>query len=109
MHCMGLVATFQAFCSGKASFYATRLLLGVFEAGYTPGYQYILAPFYKRQKVATRTAIFYVGNCFAAGAGALMAAGILEMHGKGGLAGWQLFRSSDGPLYRNRFLAIIGL
>ncbi|ETN39145.1 uncharacterized protein HMPREF1541_05368 [Cyphellophora europaea CBS 101466] len=85
----GLVATFQAFCSGKASFHATRFLLGMFEAGYIPGCQYVLASFYKRKELATRTAVFYVGNYFAAGTGSLMAAGILDMHGKHGLSGWQ--------------------
>lgn len=100
----GLVATTQAFCTNKASFYATRFLLGVFEAGYIPGCQYILASFYRRQELAVRTAIFYFGNYFAAGTGSLMAAGILDMHGRGGLAGWQwLFLSKlRQSVYRKR-------
>jgi len=91
----GLVATFQAFCKGKASFFATRFLLGMFEAGFIPGCQYVLASFYKRQELATRTAFFYVGNYFAAGTGSLMASGILKMQGRHGLSGWQwLFLST---------------
>ena len=85
----GSIALGQAWVSGKGSFYATRLLLGLFEAGYIPGAQYMLALFYKREELALRTAVFYFGNYFATATGSLMAAGILQMGGLQGLSGWQ--------------------
>lgn len=39
----GLVATCQALLKNKSGFYATRFLLGAFEAGYLPGAQTILS------------------------------------------------------------------
>jgi len=85
----GLIALFQAFITNQSSYYATRFLLGMFEAGFIPGAQFMLGTFYKRQELAIRTSIFYIGNYFAAGTGSLMAAGILKLDGKCSLAGWQ--------------------
>ncbi|KAK2732263.1 major facilitator superfamily transporter [Colletotrichum kahawae] len=85
----GTIALMQAWCTNVHSFYATRMLLGLFEGGFIPGAQYMLALFYKRDELALRTSIFYFGNYSAAATGSLIAAGILQMGGKGGLAGWQ--------------------
>lgn len=85
----GLIALTQAWCTNIHSFYATRFLLGVFEGGYIPGGQYMLALFYTRKELALRTAIFYFGNYSAAATGSLIAAGILQMGGTHGLSGWQ--------------------
>lgn len=75
----GLVAIFQSFITGKKSYYATRWLLGMFEAGFIPGSIYVISRFYKRNELATRTTLFYFGNYFAAAVGSLIAAGILGM------------------------------
>ncbi|KAJ5006616.1 putative transporter [Colletotrichum sp. SAR 10_99] len=85
----GTIALMQAWCTNVQSFYATRTLLGLFEGGFIPGVQYMLSLFYKRDELALRTSIFYFGNYSAAATGSLIAAGILQMGGKGGLAGWQ--------------------
>ena len=87
--CWGMVGTFQAFINNRGSFYATRFLLGVFEAGYIPGSMLVMSLFYKRSEIALRTAIFYFGNYFSAGTGSLIAAGVLQLSGKHGLSGWQ--------------------
>jgi MFS family permease len=90
----GAVALGQAWVTDAPSFYATRLLLGLFEAGYIPGAQYILSLFYKPSELALRTAIFYFGNYFATATGSLIAAGVLQLGGRHGMAGWQwLFMS----------------
>lgn len=85
----GAISTFQAFIKNQSQFYATRFLLGMFEAGYIPGSMFVIALFYKRAELAKRTAIFYVGNYFAAGTGSLIAAGIFQISGRNGLSGWQ--------------------
>ncbi|KAF7533364.1 hypothetical protein G7054_g7142 [Neopestalotiopsis clavispora] len=92
----GLVGVFQAFITNKSSFYATRFLLGIFEAGYIPGCQLLLSLFYKREELALRTAIFYFGNYFSAGTGSLIAAGVLQMAGVHGFSGWQWLFIIDG-------------
>jgi len=93
----GMVALFQAFVKNKSSFYATRFLLGLFEAGYMPGGQFIMASFYKRDEMAMRTAVFYFGNYLATGTGSLIAAGALRLAGESGLAGWQWLFISKSP------------
>lgn len=89
MFVWGLIALTQAWCTNIHSFYATRFLLGLFEGGYIPGAQYMLALFYTRKELASRTAIFYFGNYSATATGSLIAAGVLQMAGINGLSGWQ--------------------
>ncbi|OBS22652.1 hypothetical protein FPOA_08985 [Fusarium poae] len=85
----GTVALTQAWVTDIHSFFATRFLLGFFEAGFIPGAQYMLAVFYREKELALRTAIFYFGNYFATATGSLIAAGVLQMGAILGLAGWQ--------------------
>ncbi|RDW84288.1 hypothetical protein BP6252_01878 [Coleophoma cylindrospora] len=92
----GMVALFQAFMTNKSSYYATRFLLGLFESGFVPACQFMMGVFYKRDELAIRTAIFYIGNYFATGTGSLMAAGIFKLSGKYNLAGWQWLFIIDG-------------
>jgi MFS family permease len=97
----GTVALAQAWVTDKTSFFATRFILGVFEGGNVPGGQYMLSLFYTREELALRTAIFYFGNYFAAATGSLMVAGILQLAGRAGLAGWQwLFISKSDTAYQ---------
>jgi len=84
----GLVATFQAFIKNKASFFATRFLLGAFEAGYIPGSLFILSTWYTSKEISSRSAIFFIGNLATAAISPLLAAGLLNVSG-GGLAPWQ--------------------
>lgn len=96
--CWGLVGVFQAFITNKSSYYATRFLLGIFEAGYIPGCMLLMSLFYKRQEIAVRTAVLYLGNYFSAGTGSLIASGVLQLAGTHGLAGWQWLFISKCPL-----------
>src|SRR5262245_51489887 len=50
----GMVATFQAFIRNKSSFYATRFLLGTFEAGYLAGSLLVIGTFYTKRETALR-------------------------------------------------------
>ncbi|KAJ5390443.1 major facilitator superfamily domain-containing protein [Penicillium cataractarum] len=94
----GTIALTQTWCTNIRSFYATRFLLGLFEGGYLPGAQYILALFYTRKELARRTAIFYFGNYGATATGSLIAAGVLQMAGIQGLSGWQWLFLLEGTL-----------
>ncbi|KAF9877369.1 major facilitator superfamily transporter [Colletotrichum karsti] len=103
----GTIALTQAWCTNVDSFYATRFLLGVFEGGYVPGCQYMLALFYKRDELALRTSVFYFGNYSAAATGSLIAAGILQLGGRGGLAGWQWLFVIEGTITLLIFAAFV--
>jgi MFS family permease len=89
--CWGLVATFQAFIKGKGVgvYYATRLLLGLLEAGFIPAGLYTLTQWYKRNETSRRFTAFFLGNMTASAASGLIAYGILQMRGIAGLSGWQ--------------------
>ncbi|KDN63975.1 putative alternative sulfate transporter [Colletotrichum sublineola] len=105
----GTIALTQAWCTNIHSFFATRFLLGVFECGYIPGGQYMLALFYTREELALRTAIFYFGNYAATATGSLIAAGVLNMGGTGGLSGWQRLFAVEGIMTLVVFLAFVAL
>ncbi|KAF6826128.1 major facilitator superfamily transporter [Colletotrichum plurivorum] len=70
----GMVATFQAFIINKSSFYATRFLLGTFEAGYLAGSLVVIGMFYTKTEVAMRMTVLYTANYLAAGTSTLIAA-----------------------------------
>ncbi|EGX87735.1 MFS transporter, putative [Cordyceps militaris CM01] len=81
--CWGLVATFQAFQKGKGVgvYYATRLLLGLLEAGFIPAGLYTLTQWYRRNETSRRFIAFFLGNMSASAASGLIAYGILQMRG----------------------------
>ncbi|GJC87796.1 putative transporter YIL166C [Colletotrichum liriopes] len=105
----GTIALTQAWCTNIKAFLSTRFLLGVFEGGYIPGGQYMLALFYTREELALRTAVFYFGNYSATATGSLIAAGVLKMGGIMGLSGWQWLFIIEGAVTLIIFLAFVTL
>ncbi|KAK7530460.1 major facilitator superfamily domain-containing protein [Phyllosticta citricarpa] len=102
----GLVATFQAFQKGLGAYMATRLLLGLMEAGFIPASLYAITTWYKSSEMSVRFALFFFGNYIAQACSGLIAYGVLHMRGVAGLAGWQwlfiiegLFTICTGFLY----------
>lgn len=92
----GLVAIFQCFIQNKNSYFATRWLLGMFEAGFIPGSIYYISRFYKRKEMSKRTILFYFGNYFGAAVGSLIAAGILKINNKNGWSSWRYLFLIEG-------------
>ena len=86
----GMVATFQAFINNKASFYATRFLVGLFEAGYLAGSLVVIGTFYTKKEMALRMTVMYTANYVAAGTSSLIAAGIFKLDHAAGLRDWQV-------------------
>ncbi len=72
----GLVATFQAFIKGLGPYLATRLLLGLCEAGFIPAGLFTITRWYKREETTKRFAIYFLGNMFAAACTGLVAYGM---------------------------------
>ncbi|KAF5233999.1 hypothetical protein FANTH_12353 [Fusarium anthophilum] len=92
----GMVATFQAFMNSKSSYYATRFLLGLFEAGYLAGSLVVIGMFYTKKEMALRMTVLYTANYLAAGTSSLIAAGIFNLDGAAGLKDWQWLFLIDG-------------
>lgn len=77
----------------------TRFFLGFVEAAFFPGALFLLSKWYKRDELAFRTAILYVGNIISNAFGSLMASGILNgMQGKLGHAAWRWLFFIEGAI-----------
>ncbi|KAH7037029.1 major facilitator superfamily domain-containing protein [Microdochium trichocladiopsis] len=85
----GTTACLQVFVTNRAAFIATRLILGLTEAGYIPGGLYTLSTWYTRPELARRVAVFFFGMFGGNAMSPLLAAGILQLEGTRGLRGWQ--------------------
>ncbi|KXT11918.1 hypothetical protein AC579_8586 [Pseudocercospora musae] len=66
-----------------------RLFLGLLEAGYSPGYVYLLSAWYARYDQQRRSSLFYLLSLAAAGASGILAYGMSKTDGLAGHAGWR--------------------
>lgn len=87
----------QVFAKNRGAFLATRLLLGLAEAGYIPGAVYTLSTWYTRKELAQRVAIFFFGMFGGNALSPLLASGILLLDGRRGIKGWQWLFLSRSP------------
>ncbi|KAI1098130.1 MFS general substrate transporter [Jackrogersella minutella] len=94
----GLVATFQNFITNYGGFLATRLLLGLCEAGFIPGALYTMSTWYKKSESSLRISIFFLGNLVATATTSLIGAGILSMGNRYGVAGWRWLFIVEGSI-----------
>lgn len=60
MFCWGILTIAHAYIHNNGMFYAFRLLIGVFEAGFYPMAVFFLSTCYTRFSLALRIALFYV-------------------------------------------------
>jgi MFS family permease len=94
----GLVSTSTMFVTGPASFYALRLLLGVTEAGFFPGVILYLTYWFPNRVRGRMMGLFYLGVPLALILGGPLSGALLDLHGRGGLAGWQWMFLVEGLL-----------
>jgi len=66
-----------------------RIILGALEAGFFPGCAYLLSTWYTRYELQKRNAVFYLIGSLASALSGILAYGIMEMGGRGGLSGWR--------------------
>lgn len=66
-----------------------RVLLGAFEAGFYPGCVYLLSTWYPRYELQKRNAAFFLIGNSATAFGGIMAYGLMQMDGLGGVTGWR--------------------
>ena len=99
-----LVASLQAFLSGRPSYFACRALLGLLEGGFIPDNILYLSYFYTSLELPIRLSFFWVAYQTTSIVSAFLAFGILHLRGHNGLAGWRWLFALEGML-----TGIIGL
>lgn len=93
-----LVASCQAFLTGRKTFFATRALLGLIEGGFIPDNILYLSYWYTGKELPRRLSFFWVAYQSTSIVSAFMAYGILHMRGVNGLAGWRWMFALEGTL-----------
>ncbi|UWZ82449.1 MFS transporter [Occallatibacter riparius] len=94
----GLVSTSTMFVTGPESFYALRLLLGATEAGFFPGVILYLTYWFPNRVRGRMMGLFYLGVPLALILGGPLSGFLLDLHGRGGLQGWQWMFLVEGLL-----------
>ncbi|GAB1526069.1 hypothetical protein RhiTH_009235 [Rhizoctonia solani] len=75
-----------------------RSFLGIAEGGLFPGIAFYITLWYRRSETGSRMAIYYAAATVAGAFGGLLARGISEMRGVGGLEGWSWIFILEGLL-----------
>ncbi|OAG40778.1 hypothetical protein AYO21_05076 [Fonsecaea monophora] len=94
----GCVMIGQGFVKSYEALAVCRTLLGFFEAGFFPGCVYLISCWYKRYEVQKRLAFFYLMSVLVGGFSNILAYGLMQMEGVGGLRGWQWIFIIEGLL-----------
>ncbi|KAG7823136.1 hypothetical protein KL919_004013 [Ogataea angusta] len=94
----GVVTIGTAFVKTFGGLVATRVLLGIFEAGSFPGIFYILANFYTKREAQRRFSIFFSCTSVAGGCGGAIAYRLYDLNGVHGLSAWQWIYVVEGTI-----------
>lgn len=100
----GLVMTFCGLVQNFGGLLVIRILLGATESGFFPGAILIISKWYLPNETQTRIAVFYTASALAGAFSGMLAAGIAQMDGVGGLQGWRWIFLLEGI-----FTVILGL
>jgi MFS transporter, ACS family, tartrate transporter len=85
----GIVSAAMAFVWDSTSFYVLRFLLGAAEAGFFPGIILYLSYWFPAHRRAAITSLFMAAVPISVVLGSPLSSALLEMHGIGGMKGWQ--------------------
>ncbi len=89
MFTWGIFATAMMFVNDATTFYVLRFLLGMAEAGFFPGIILYLTHWFPARERAGAVGLFMTATAMAGVIGAPISSALLQMHGLGGLHGWQ--------------------
>lgn len=92
----GLVACGMAFIHTPKQLYGMRLLLGIAEAGFTPGIIYYLSRWFPSSNRARAMSFFYIAAALASVVGLPLSGALLHMDGVFGFAGWRWLYFVEG-------------
>jgi Major Facilitator Superfamily len=93
-----IVAASQSRMTGRASFYATRSLLGLIQGGFIPDVCLYFTYFFKGKELPNRLSWFWTADIGTGIVSALLGYGILHMGGIRGWTGWQWLFALEGAL-----------
>ncbi|PIG69043.1 transporter [Aspergillus arachidicola] len=97
MFCWSLIAAFQAFLSGKTSYYVCRALLGLFEGGFSiPDTILFLSFWYKSKELPIRLSYFWISYEGTSIVSAFLAYGFLHVRRSDGTGGWRYLFAFEG-------------
>ncbi|KAE8360497.1 major facilitator superfamily domain-containing protein [Aspergillus caelatus] len=96
MFCWSLIAAFQAFLSGKKSYYVCRALLALFEGGFIPDTILFLSFWYKSKELPIRLSYFWVSYEGTSIVSAFLAYGFLHVRRPDGTGGWRYLFAFEG-------------
>ena len=92
----GLVACGMAFIHTPKQLYGMRLLLGMAEAGFTPGIIYYISRWFPSSNRARAMSFFYIAAALASVIGLPLSGALLNMDGVLGFAGWRWLYFVEG-------------
>ncbi|KIP07206.1 hypothetical protein PHLGIDRAFT_13341 [Phlebiopsis gigantea 11061_1 CR5-6] len=105
MFSWGLVTLAHALISDNSGYIAVRSFIALTEGGVIPATLVYLGGFYKSTELATRLAWFWGVQNIASAVSGLMASGLLQLRGVGGLFGWKWLFIVDGII--TLFVAVL--
>ncbi|KAK1996998.1 MFS general substrate transporter [Colletotrichum falcatum] len=85
----GIVVTCTGLVKNFAGLMVPRVLLGTFGAGFFPGAIYLTSFWYEPKDLSSCISFFYCASALSGAFSGLLAAGIAELDGLGGLEGWR--------------------
>lgn len=94
----GIISAATMAAHTAVRFYALRFLLGGAEAGFFPGMILYLTYWFPSRRRAAILGLFYFGAPLSQIFGGPLSGWLLDLHGRGGLAGWQWMFLIEGAL-----------
>ncbi|MBS0847923.1 MFS transporter [Citrobacter sp. JGM124] len=92
----GLVSAGMSLVQTPTQLYVMRFLLGMAEAGFTPGIIYYISCWFPKSNRARAMSFFYMGSVLASVIGLPLSGSILDMHGIANIAGWRWMFGLEG-------------
>ncbi|WP_235978635.1 MFS transporter [Streptomyces lycii] len=94
----GLLCSCMMFVQDELSFYIVRFLLGAAEAGLYPALMYVVTIWFSQKQRVTMVGIIYLAVCAGLTLGGPLGGALMELHGAGGLYGWQWMFLVEGAM-----------
>ncbi|RFP44944.1 MFS transporter [Klebsiella oxytoca] len=92
----GIISAGMSLVHTPTQLYVMRFLLGMAEAGFTPGIIYYISCWFPKSNRARAMSFFYMGSVLASIIGLPISGFILNMHGIADIAGWRWLFAIEG-------------
>lgn len=92
----GIVSAGMSLVHTPTQLYVMRFLLGMAEAGFTPGIIYYISCWFPKSNRARAMSFFYMGSVLASIIGLPISGFVLNMHGIADIAGWRWLFAIEG-------------